>query len=158
MPPFRSVRQPVPSSCKGATLLEVLITVVVLSVGLLGLAALQATSLSRGVSADMRSQAINAASEMIDLMRANRYEAFRYTGGFGGPCGDIQPPPFNVGGGSVASDERLAWISRLQCTLPGVNGNITLAAREARITIAWADARWEDAPADSTTVVLTSLL
>ena len=56
---------------KGFTLLEVLIAVVVLSIGLLGLANLQATSLRLNQQALMRSQEAHLAYDMIDRMRAN---------------------------------------------------------------------------------------
>lgn len=56
----------------GFSLLEVLIALVVLSVGLLGLAALQATGLRSSSSALQRNQAVLFASDMADRMRANR--------------------------------------------------------------------------------------
>ena len=57
---------------KGFTLLEVLVAVLVLAIGLLGLAGLQATSLRVNQSASMRSQATNLAYDMADRIRANR--------------------------------------------------------------------------------------
>tara|TARA_Y100001934_G_C12174415_1_gene688262 strand:+ start:59 stop:547 length:489 start_codon:yes stop_codon:yes gene_type:complete len=56
----------------GFSLLEVLIALVVLSVGLLGLAALQANGLRGSSSAFQRNQAVLMASDMADRMRANR--------------------------------------------------------------------------------------
>jgi type IV pilus assembly protein PilV len=56
---------------RGFTLLEVLIAVVILSIGLLGLAGLQATSLRNNQDALMRSQETLLAYDMIDRMRAN---------------------------------------------------------------------------------------
>lgn len=65
---------------RGFTLLEVLIAILVLSIGLLGLAALQATGLRTSHSANLRSQATQLAYEMTDAMRANRagYEGGHY--------------------------------------------------------------------------------
>ena len=60
------------SGQRGFSLLEVLIAVVVLSIGLLGLASLQATSLRMNQEALMRSQEAHLAYDMIDRMRANR--------------------------------------------------------------------------------------
>lgn len=57
---------------RGFTLIEVLVAMVVLSIGLLGLAGLQATSLKSNQSAYHRSQATQLAYEMADRMRANR--------------------------------------------------------------------------------------
>ena len=55
----------------GFTLVEILISVVVLSIGLLGLAALQINMIRYNHSAQLRSIAISQANSMIDRMRAN---------------------------------------------------------------------------------------
>ena len=55
----------------GFGLIEVLITVVILAIGLLGLAGLQATGLNFNHSAYNRSQATILAYDIIDRMRAN---------------------------------------------------------------------------------------
>lgn len=57
---------------QGATLLEVLITVLVLAIGLLGVAALQTLSLRANQTAYARSQMTNLVYEMADFARANR--------------------------------------------------------------------------------------
>jgi type IV pilus assembly protein PilV len=63
------------SSCQhtaaGFSLLEVLIALVILSVGLLGIAAMTSTTLKSNDSAYMRSQATTLAYNIIDRMRAN---------------------------------------------------------------------------------------
>lgn len=56
---------------KGFTLLEVLITVVVVSVSLLGLAALQVLATRSNFEAVQRTQATNLANDVIDRMRLN---------------------------------------------------------------------------------------
>ncbi|RLA45095.1 MAG: type IV pilus modification protein PilV [Gammaproteobacteria bacterium] len=58
-------------SNKGFTLLEVLIAVLVLSIGLLGLAGLQLTGLRNNHSANLRGQATQFAYDMVDQVRAN---------------------------------------------------------------------------------------
>ena len=68
------------SSQRGFGLLEILITVFILGVGLLGLAGLQATSLSFNHSAYNRSQATILAYDIIDRMRANPTAISNYTG------------------------------------------------------------------------------
>jgi type IV pilus assembly protein PilV len=52
-------------------MIEVLVTVIILSIGLLGLAGLQATSLRNNQSAFLRSQATILAYDIADRMRAN---------------------------------------------------------------------------------------
>lgn len=56
----------------GFSLLEVLIALVVLGVGLLGLALLQTMNLRYTQSANQRTLAVNLASELLDTMRSNR--------------------------------------------------------------------------------------
>ncbi len=55
----------------GFTLIEVLISLFVLSVGLLGLAALQATSMASNTDSYVRTQATLIAYDIVDKMRAN---------------------------------------------------------------------------------------
>jgi len=55
----------------GFTLIEVLVSVLVLSIGLVGVAALQGVSLKNTQSAFMRSQATALAYDVADRMRAN---------------------------------------------------------------------------------------
>jgi type IV pilus assembly protein PilV len=56
----------------GFTLIEVLIAVLILGIGLLGLAGLQVNSMRNNHQAYLRSQATLLAQEMIDRMRTNR--------------------------------------------------------------------------------------
>jgi len=67
-------------SAAGFTLLEVLVAVMVLSIGLLGLASLQVNGLRFNHSAYMRTQATLLAEEIADRMRANRPSLASYSG------------------------------------------------------------------------------
>src|SRR5690606_22543791 len=57
---------------RGMTLVEILVTVVLISVGLLGIAALQLTTLRSNQEALIRSQASELANNILDRMRANQ--------------------------------------------------------------------------------------
>ena len=59
----------------GFTLIEILITLLILSIGLLGLAGLQTKGLQYDQVAFMRSQAAIMADDIADRMRANVLEA-----------------------------------------------------------------------------------
>lgn len=61
-----------PERQSGVTLIEILITLLVLAIGLLGLAALQGFSLQAGQVSYLRTQATNFAYEVADHARANR--------------------------------------------------------------------------------------
>lgn len=56
---------------RGFTLIEVLVSALVLSIGLVGVAGLQAFSLKNNQSSFMRSQATSLAYDLADRMRAN---------------------------------------------------------------------------------------
>lgn len=59
-------------------MIEVLIALVVLAIGLLGLALLQTMNLRYTQSANYRTQATNLAYDLLDQMRANRLSAAAY--------------------------------------------------------------------------------
>lgn len=63
---------------RGVTLVEILVTVLVMSVGLLGIAALQTVSLRDTNSSVVRSQATSLADYILDRMRANRSKVADY--------------------------------------------------------------------------------
>ena len=60
---------------RGVTLLEVMISVLILGVGILGIAAMQTTALRNSQSSFERSQAVMHSYAIIDAMRANRVAA-----------------------------------------------------------------------------------
>lgn len=134
------------SAASGFTLLEVLIAVLVLSIGLLGLAGLQATSLKFNHSAYMRTAATNLAYDMADRMRVNRDAALS------GQYDNVNfptPPtcdPTLVPDGSAAQDI-LTWRHALICTLPSGTGRIVRSDTNlVTITVRWDDSRGEDSP------------
>ena len=63
------------SSSAGFTLIEVLVALIIVSIGLLGLAGLQATSVRFNQQAYLRSQAVQQAYDMADRIRANAVAA-----------------------------------------------------------------------------------
>jgi type IV pilus assembly protein PilV len=67
-------RQLIASNSRGFTLLEALIALLVLSIGLLGLAGLQLSSARLGHEAHMRSITTLAASEIIERIRMRTYK------------------------------------------------------------------------------------
>ena len=60
-----------PASMRGVGLVEVLVAVLVLAIGLLGIAALQATTLRNSQSSIERTQAVVQTYTILDAMRAN---------------------------------------------------------------------------------------
>jgi type IV pilus modification protein PilV len=55
----------------GATLIEVMVALVIMSIGLLGLASLQLTGISNNSSSEKRTQAAIVTNDLVERMRAN---------------------------------------------------------------------------------------
>jgi len=91
---------------RGFSLLEVLIAVLVLSIGLLGLAGLYAVGLRSVDSANLRTQATILAEDMLERMRANREAAF---------AGEYNIPDLDAidSGTGVAATDLAEWKRRL---------------------------------------------
>jgi type IV pilus assembly protein PilV len=127
---------------RGFTLIEILVTVIVLSIGLLGLAALQATSVRFNHSAYLRSQATSLAYDIVDRMRVNRVAALNngYTGSVTRSCQS------NVAlAGTVAAQDIAAWGNALACALPSGRGTIVRGAGTVfTITVLWDDSRGQE--------------
>ena len=64
-------------SCRGFSLIEVLVTIVLVTVGVLGMVALQAKSIEYTQDAINRNAANTLAHELIEIMRAHRDDLLR---------------------------------------------------------------------------------
>ena len=71
------------SGNRGMTMIEVLVTLVIVSFGLLGVGALQLMSLQVNQGANQRSQASMLALSALDAMRGNRANALNYARSYG---------------------------------------------------------------------------
>src|SRR5262249_35342404 len=95
----------------GFSLIEVLVALVILSVGLLGIAAMVSESLKSKDSSYYHTQALNLANAMLDRMRANRDTATNSgydTGGFGGSTSTTAPSDYCKGIVAHSADEMAA--------------------------------------------------
>ena len=130
----------------GFTMIEVLIALIVLSLGLLGLASLQVATTKFNHSAYLRSQATRLAYSMADRMRANRRAALE-SGAYAGVDFVADPVCGAVAGATVAERDISAWRNALACSLPAGNGRIVIGANDVvTISIRWDDSRGEQAP------------
>lgn len=123
------------AAIRGVGLIEVLVAVLVLAIGLLGVAAMQATALRNSQSSLERSQGVMHVYTILDAMRANP-DAAR-SGGYN--MGMTCVPP--AAGSLVTSDQR-QWITVLQQNL-GVTacGQVTCVATVCTVTVRWDDSR-----------------
>lgn len=109
----------------GFTLLEVLITMGVLTMGLLGLASLQIIALKSSSSVQFYSQANNLAYSIIDTMRVNHVRAIAgdYNTDFTTTtC--IHEYDVTNAGTTIAEQDLANWINTIACTLPNGSGSI----------------------------------
>ncbi len=146
-------------AARGFSLIEVLVTLVILAVGLLGVAMMQMTSMRFTQSANQRTIATNLAYELIDMARSNRLLSSRYTiaaGTFGSPnvnqgCGRT------AGGG--ADDNLTRWKCEVRYSLPNGEAEVALPGDGViRVTLTWTDAHWEAVGAQTTSFVVESRL
>lgn len=135
------------STQRGFTLIEVLVAVIVLSIGLLGLAGLQATGLRYNHSAYLRSQASQLAYDIADRMRANRDEAM--AGSYDTTFGATP-----TAGSSLSSQDLVEWKRLLGELLPEGAGSINTvpSGNQAILTIR---IRWDDSHGQETPELFT---
>ena len=131
-----------PHNQSGLTLIEILVALLVLSIGLLGMARLQAASLRANHNAYLRSQAVVLAYDMADRMRANRPPAL--AGAY-----DIALAG-SASGSTVAADDLAEWKNLLQSVLPSGDGAVDVDGTAATITVQWDDTRGEEDPVQLT--------
>lgn len=118
----------------GATLLEILIAVLVLSLGLLGLAGLQTSALRNNQSAMERSMAVVESYSIVDAMRVDRANA--EAGAFNIAL-DASPV-----GSTFASNELIKWRNRLVVLLGAdATGSVVCNATACTIVVQWNDQR-----------------
>ncbi len=117
----------------GFTLIEVLVAMLVLAIGLLGLAALQGQGLRFNHDAYVRTQATHMAYDIVDRMRLNRGNLADYT--VADPALGCNP--------TIASPamDLTCWYESLALQLPGGNGQITANATAGfyDVSVRWLD-------------------
>lgn len=126
----------VPKVQSGATLIEVLITVVVMSVGLLGIAALQIMAVRNSQQSLQQSLATMYTYAILDSMRANRAAALRGAYNVTNLC----TAPTGTG---LPDGDRAFWLNAAKAQLGGSTcGDIACNTSGAcTSTLRWSDAR-----------------
>ncbi|GAB2522292.1 type IV pilus modification protein PilV [Lysobacter humi (ex Lee et al. 2017)] len=139
----------------GTSLLEVLIAVLVLAIGMLGMAALQSVTLRNSNSSSGRSQAVMQAYSMFDTMRMDRTRALQGA--------------FNVANWTCTAATKTAaddatdytvfnsWLAQVQANLgdPSACGRASCTAAECVVGIRWDDSRPTGAADDKQLEIVT---
>ncbi len=141
------------SACqRGVGLIEVSISLLVLSIGVLGLGSLQISAKRMGYEAIQRTEAAALAMDMFERLRANRVALLAYgTAGVGEASGSQLPtPPTDCNGGSCSPAEMNNWdLWQWEQALDGVategragglvrpTACVTVSGRHVMVEIAW---------------------
>lgn len=124
------------ASAAGFSLIEVLVSIIILSFGLLGMVGLQASALQANRDARLQSVSTTLARELSDMMRGNKEIAKPtatvnpYLGMFSNPNGATSLAPttnsycLNVGSScttpvDTAQAQMTDWLARVDAELPG---------------------------------------
>lgn len=121
---------------QGVGLIEVMVSVLILAVGLLGIAAMQSLALRGGQGSLESSQAVMQSNSILEAMRANRANAGAYN-----TAGMTCAAP---GGAGLAGADVDAWIASLKATVgndAATCGQIAGCPDACVVTVQWNDAR-----------------
>jgi type IV pilus assembly protein PilV len=147
-----------PTDARGFTLVEVLVALVVLSVGLLGMAKMVMVSSHSNDSAYLRSQATALAYQAMDSMRANLSAST--ANGYLTTLGVMPPATVNCSAvcdsPTLALSDVYAWKQHLKNALPAGTGSIATSATFpviATVVVQWDDSVAQNAVATATNSV-----
>lgn len=98
----------------GATMVEILVAVLILSFGMLGMAALQTRALQGNQSSTQKSQAITLANYLIDAMRIDRARASLGDYNLNDTCGSA-----GISGTTLAQNNLRDWLNSATTGLGG---------------------------------------
>jgi type IV pilus assembly protein PilV len=132
----------------GFTMVEVLVALVVLAIGLLGIAALYLNSLQAGRTAIYRTEAIALAADLADRIRMNRSAQNAYAAAF--TDAEVAVPACETTGGctdvELATTDLSSWKTAITERLPEGEGQVLVtppvAAGEPTsyvVTVRWSE-------------------
>jgi type IV pilus assembly protein PilV len=124
-----------PAADRGMSLIEVLVAVLVLAIGLLGVAAMQATALRNSQSSLERSQGVIHVYAILDSMRANPQAARNGAYNMSLTCSPTS-------GAGLVDGDKAAWIAGIQNNLGNTAcGQVACVGALCTITVQWDDSR-----------------
>lgn len=132
---------------RGASLIEVMVAVTILSIGLLGLAMLQVKSLRLNTDAYLRSQATLIAHEFIEEMRANPTANYAVTTKPSSAC-------TSCGLQQLADEAIIRWYEAQEKLLPQNTSAVATAGPGSPVTVTM---RWKERDINVTQTWVLSL-
>ena len=112
----------------GFGLVESLVALVVVSVGMIGIAVLYGQGLGASRTALYRTQAVNLASDMADRIRLNRTAGSSYQSGGAGTDRNCEPGGATCAPAQMAEHDLWAWNAQIDRQLPGADGDVVVTA------------------------------
>jgi type IV pilus assembly protein PilV len=135
----------------GSSLIEVLVTILIVSFGLLGVAGIIVNALKDSHSSYGRSQASWLALDIIDRMRANRSVAQTSTSPYALTIDAATPT-----GTTVALKDLIAWRGALASALPAGTGSVAITPISGtKIFTVTVTVRWDDSRAQGGSSIQT---
>ena len=123
----------------GFTLVEVLIALVILSVGMLGIAGLYVHSMQAGRTSVFRHHAVTLAGDIADRIRANPRAAASY--GLAGANNNCVNGGVDCTPAQMAANDIFTWDQQAVDTLPAGNVTVvfdnTVVPPTYQITVSW---------------------
>ncbi len=140
----------------GIALIEVLVAVLILAVGLLGMAAMQGVSTQMTNGAEQRTQAILLSADMMDRIRANRSNRMAYNNITVDPAVTSCATDFTPNNASTVSQNDIAeWSNLVVCLLPEGNASVVVNNASGVVTV-FID--WVRSDPDGTPVILRTVI
>ena len=125
-------------------MLELLVSLLIFSFGMLGLAGLQIRSLSMSQSSLYRSQATALADDILDRMRADRANALA-----GNWNTALTTAASSVSGSALYQTDLKDWKATVESLLPAGQASVNVNANVVTITLQWDDSRGRDSSPQS---------
>jgi type IV pilus assembly protein PilV len=122
-------------------MIELLVSFVIFSFGMLGVAGLQTKTLSFSQSSLYRSQASALTDDIMDRMRADRLGAL--AGKWNTPIGDLASS-VSVTGTSIASTDLADWKRQVEALLPEGRAAVSVATDVGNVGVATVIIQWDD--------------
>lgn len=126
---------PAPATQQGFGLIEILVALLILAIGLLGMASLQTASLQQTTGSQARTQAIFLAEDLVERIRANRPNINDYV--LADPDALDCDTDFAIDNSGVAEDDLEEWRNSLACLLPGGNGEVSVNGNTITVDVTW---------------------
>ena len=121
---------------RGVSLVESMVALLVISIGLLGIAALQITSMKQNASALQHSQAVWISYNMADRIRANITQFANYAGVDTSTTYSQDCMSSRCTNPQMITADAQEWATEVQ-NLPGGRGTVTGNAAQLVIAVMW---------------------